>query len=309
MKGIAFRISTLVLTGLSMTAGLLAQDVPSQPLSIPVFHSMVLNPAFVGSKDFTNIALTSRVFNFSSQLINVHKRLKNQEGEYSNIGLGAFAFNEQGTYSWNTGLGLSGSYHMAIDKEHLHNISGGLTLKGIASVPNKGEVQAYDSASTAFTPDLDLGVYYYGPHAFAGLSITSLLESSDKMDSLTRTYASIDRGYHLYGGYKFVLVRDLGIVLEPSILVSLNGETINEPHKHLTPYLKIYLQNFYLGSYLKDFDTFALFFQYQFPKFYTGVFLEFPRVGYLNDENIIFELSMGVNLGDGGKKFLQYRHW
>jgi hypothetical protein len=122
-------------------------------------------------------------------------------------------------------------------------------------------------------------------------------------------HSPVDREYHLYGGYKFMVSKALGIVIEPSLLVTLNDSTISEPHKHLVPYLKIYLQNFYLGTYLKDLDIFALFFQYQFPKFYTGVFLEFPRVGFLNDDNIIFELSLGVNLGKKGQPFLRYRHW
>jgi hypothetical protein len=91
--------------------------------------------------------------------------------------------------------------------------------------------------------------------------------------------------------------------------LTLNNETVSEPHKHLMPYLKVYLQNFYIGTYLKDFDILALFFQYQFPKFYTGVFLEFPRVGYLNDNNIIFEVSFGLNLGKSNSSFSQYRHW
>ena len=92
-------------------------------------------------------------------------------------------------------------------------------------------------------------------------------------------------------------------------MVSVNDSTLSEPHKHLVPYLKVYLQNFYIGTYMKSTDIFALFFQYQFPRFYTGVFLEFPRVGFLNNDNIIFEVSLGINLGQGGDKFLQYRHW
>jgi hypothetical protein len=39
------------------------------------------------------------------------------------------------------------------------------------------------------------------------------------------------------------------------------------------------------------------------------VFLEFPRKGFLNDDNIIFELSLGINLGLEKRKFLQHRHW
>jgi hypothetical protein len=121
--------------------------------------------------------------------------------------------------------------------------------------------------------------------------------------------AHIPREYHLYGGYKFLLSRENSVVLEPSLLVSLNDTTFSELHKHLVPYLKLYLQNFYIGTYMKSLDTFALFFQYQFPRFYTGIFLEFPRVGFLNEDNIIFEISLGVNLDRGDQRFLQFRHW
>ena len=312
MGGNALKIPALMITmGLGFSLGLFSQTVPSIPFSIPVNHPVLINPAFSGSKDFTNITLTSRVLKFSSQALTLHKRLKARNGSYSRNGLGAFAFNEHFSTSWNTGFGLNGTYHLPLDQEHLHNISGGVSLKGIISGPKKSEMEAYDSAQIAFTPDLDLGIYYYGPHAYAGISVTSLFESSDQMDSLTRTYATIRRSYHLCAGYKFILYRDLGIVLEPSLLVSLNDETLKEPHRHITPYLKVYLQNFYLGTYfeVEDFDSISLFFQYQFPRWFTGLFIEFPRKGYLNDDNIVFELSVGVNLGRNDTKFLQHRHW
>ncbi len=76
------------------------------------------------------------------------------------------------------------------------------------------------------------------------------------------------------------------------LLVSLNDSTLSEPQKHLVPYLKVYLQNFYVGTNIKSLDVFTLFFQYQFPRFYTGVYLEFPRVGFLNNVNIIFEVGI-----------------
>lgn len=297
MRLLKFHIRYLfLLSGMFVSAALSAQSIPSGPLSIPVYHPLVLNPAYVGSKDYTNINLTTRaVKNWDQQLIHAHKRLKSADGSFSNFGLGGYTFLEQADETWNTGLALASAYHYSLDEARIHTISGGISLKGIFEIPKSTEESAGDSLNTSFSPDMDLGAYYYGNAAFGGLSVTSILSSS--------------RFYHLYGGYKFLLSKSQSIVLEPSVLVSLNDSTFSEAHKHITPYLKLYLQNFYIGTYMKSVDIFALFFQYQFPRFYTGVFLEFPRKGFLNDDNIIFELSLGINLGLDKRKFLQHRHW
>ena len=282
-----------------------AQEVPSRPLSIPVYHPIVLNPAFVGSKDYTNISLTARIARtFDYQTLNLHQRITNKDGAYTRLGLGAYAFQEQLDNSWNSGVALSGAYHFALDHDHLHNLSLGVTAKGIFFAPKHGEEFPYDTLSSKFRPNMDAGIYYYSPKIFVGLSSTALFESDDSI-----AYARLNREYHLYGGYKFVVSKKSGIVIEPSLLLTVNDETISEPHKHLVPYLKVYLQNYYLGTYLKDLDIIALFFQYQFPRFNAGLFIEFPRIGNLNDDNIIFELSLGLNLGKEGETFLRYRHW
>lgn len=297
----------IVFAGIS---SLNAQQIPSRPLSIPVYHPMVVNPAYVGSKDFTNISLTSRIFKTpNNQILTIHQRITGSDGFFSSLGAGAYLFQEQLEESWNMGLAVGGAYHMPLDKASIHNISAGASLKGFFNFPKSVAESTGDTTGTTFLPNMDLGVYYYGPTAFAGLSVTSLF-GAKKADEITEeSEAYLPREYHLYGGYKFLLSKKNAIVLEPSLLVSLDDSTLSEPHKHLIPYLKLYLQNFYVGTYMKSVDIFALFFQYQFPRFYTGVFLEFPRVGFLNNDNIIFELSLGVNLGHEGSKFLQYRHW
>ncbi len=304
------RYIVIGLLGLLLNNTLKAQVVPSKPLSIPVYHQMVLNPAFVGSKDFTNISITSKILSTpNNQIINLHKRLASPSGFFSNIGMGTYIFQEQLDSSWNAGLAVAGSYHFALDEASIHNLAVGLSLKGFLNVPKTSVEAPGDTLSSSFNPNLDFGVYYYGPTAFAGLSVTSLLGTKLSNEITVNSDAYIPREYHFHGGYKFLLSKSNSIVLEPSLLISLNDSTLSEPHKHIVPYLKVYLQNFYVGTYVKSVDIFALFFQYQFPRFYTGVFLEFPRVGFLNNENIIFELSLGLNLGQEGQKFLQYRHW
>ena len=127
------RSSIFIGLGLVINMVLTAQSVPSYPLSIPVYHPMVLNPAFVGSKDFTNISLTSKIYNnLSSQIINMHKRLNSSSGFYSNIGTGAYIFQEQLDQSWNTGVAAAGSYHFAIDKDNVHNIALGASVNAFA---------------------------------------------------------------------------------------------------------------------------------------------------------------------------------
>lgn len=301
---------TAMAAGLAVCWSLTAQSVPSRPLSIPVYNPLVLNPAYAGSKDFTSISLTSRIYNVpDNQVITLHQRLSDPTGSFSGVGVGGYLFQEQNEHSWNMGIAGSGAYHFPLDQAKLHNIAVGATMKAILNIPKNKSELASDSLQTAFRPNMDLGLYYYGPTAFAGFSVTTLFGTRLKEDLTTASDSYIPREYNLYGGYKFLLSRENAIVLEPSLLLSVNDSTFSEAFDHLVPYLKLYLQNFYIGTYIKTLDTFALFFQYQFPRFYTGVFLEFPRVGFLNNDNIIFEISLGVNLGRGDRRFELIRHW
>jgi type IX secretion system PorP/SprF family membrane protein len=310
MQYLGLKRSIAAVAGLMLCWSLFAQAVPSRPLSIPVYQPMVLNPAYAGSKDFTSISLSSRIYKVpDNQLLNFHQRLTGANGFYSNFGIGGFFFQEQLERSLNMGLAGTVAYHYSIDKANLHNIAAGTTLKGILHVPKDQAEIPGDSLISSFRPNMDVGIYYYGPSAFAGISVTTLFSARLKEGSAINDEAHIPREYHFYGGYKFLLSRKSSVVLEPSLLVSVNDTTFSEMHKNMIPYLKLYLQNFYIGTYMKSLDTFALFFQYQFPRFYSGVFLEFPRVGFLNEDNIIFEISLGVNLDRGDQRFLQFRHW
>lgn len=286
------------------------QDVPSLPLSYPVYNPMIINPAFVGSKDFTNISITSKLLKSpSNQILNVHKRLTARSGFFSGVGVGGFLFQEQLDESWNAGLGAVGAYHISLDKNSIHILAIGVSAKGILNVPKKNDEFPADSLHNHFNPNMDAGIYYYGPTAFVGVSSTSLFGTKPEDSIAMESDAYISRQYHLYGGYKFLVNRANSIVLEPSILVTVDDSTLAEPYKHIVPYFKVYLQNFYVGTYFRSLDEISLFFQYQFPRFHTGVFLQFPRKGFLNDDNIIIEICAGVNLGGGGERFLQYRHW
>ena len=122
MKLLLFHIrSLIILSGMFISALTTAQNIPSGPLSIPVYHPMVLNPAYVGSKDYTNVSFTTRAFkNWDNQLVHAHKRLASPDGSFSNFGVGGYTFVEQVDQSWNTGIAFAGAYHYSLDLSLIH---------------------------------------------------------------------------------------------------------------------------------------------------------------------------------------------
>ena len=302
------------LAGILAMTNLMAQMVPANPSSYIVYSPFLVNPAISGSKDFSNINLIARVNGTpGAQMATYNGRLpgKTVDGvkTHSGFGLGGFFYNDEFMLSRNLGFGVSGAYHISLDQKKLSNLAIGAAFRGHYNlVSDEGE--STTGRSSGFTPNVDVGLYYYGPSAYAGISSTNLLGTSDS----TLAYgdeAYIPREYNFYGGYKFLLSRKNGIVLEPSLLISLNDSTLSEIGQHITPYLKLYMQNFYFGTYVKDFDfnDLAFFFQYQFPWFYTGLLVEFPREGFLTDDNILLELCLGINLGLDKEAFRKSRHW
>ncbi|PID93189.1 MAG: hypothetical protein CSA96_00480 [Bacteroidetes bacterium] len=295
-----------------------AQTLPSEPLSIPVFHPMVLNPAYTGSKDFTHISLSTKALRSPShQIACLHTRIGANHESFTPFGLGAYLFRNQYESYRRPGFALAGAYHFRLDKEFVHMLSVGASLKASAYLP-KSAANEGERENKHFDPNMDFGLYYYGPNAFAGISATQVFGSKTTEDIDLNHPAYISRSYHLFGGYKIMLNRESGIVLEPSVLVSVTDSTFGQIHQHITPFFKLYLQNFYLGTSIKPFlfsdfwksiEVYTLFFQYQFPRFYSGVYLEFPKTGFLNDDNIIFEVSLGILLSKEGSRFERYRHW
>ncbi|MEZ5071430.1 MAG: type IX secretion system membrane protein PorP/SprF [Bacteroidales bacterium] len=320
MKHRVFIAKALALgLALGFTLPMNAQEVPARPLSIPVYHPMVFNPAVVGSKDFTSVSLTSKVLNSpQNQLLQFHTRFGQHPSGFSPWGLGSYVFRNNPGTEWETGASVAAAYHIPLDENYLHMISVGSSFRGFFHLPGKTLKEVYNDPGRVFQLNMDLGVYYYGPRAFGGLSSTSLF--GGKWDAVLPGDSSLffPRGYHAFGGYKFMIKRDPGIVLEPSLLISVSDSTLGEFHRHMVPYLKLYLQNFYVGTgikplqfpnFWKSMDVIVFFFQYQFPRMHTGVYLEFPRTGFLNDNNIIFEVNLGFNLGKEGEGFFKYRHW
>lgn len=309
---------SMVIIGLMGFTVLMGQHTPSKPFAYPVFTPQLINPAITGSKDFTNINLIIRVNGSpGAQMLSYNSRLNSKKAgtsmvpgssSFSNFGLGAYVYQDQLGLSRNIGFGVSGAYHIALGDQKLSALSIGLTARGTYNMISD-EDETASGKTNSFNPNLDAGIYYYGPSAFVGVSANNVLGMLSDTVLTIADEAFVPREFHLYGGYKFILSRKNAIIFEPSLLLSYGDSTLFEDAYRVAPMFKFYMQNFYVGTFFKRKEHLSFFFQYQFPKFYTGLFVEFPRKGFLTSDNIILELTLGMNFGKDKRAFSQSRHW
>jgi type IX secretion system PorP/SprF family membrane protein len=227
---------------------------------------------------------------------------------YTQYGVGASVYNDVIGTSQSIGISAAGSYHFPLNTKNLSFISGGIALKGIYNLTDS--IPEYDAPpKNTFIPNLDIGLYYYGQQGYAGISATNLL-GSIMDDAENEIYAvPISRQYFLTGGYKLVLSRSLNIVLEPSIIINLDDSLDFNDLETYNPMLKIYMEDFCVGTYFHDYDKLTFFFQYKFPKLYLGTLVDFPINVPFYKEELIVEIAFGMNFGSIRSGSRTNWHW
>ena len=294
------------------------QQVPLNPISYRIYSSFIFNPAISGSKDFSSIDFIAAVQGTSkSQILGGNTRLtKRVHGynlspditEFTNIGIGGYVFNDLSDSSRNLGVGATFSYHIPLNKKHLSFLSFGASVKGVKF--NREAVNSTDpgqsqSAKNVFYPNMDLGIYYYSPTLFAGISLTNLLGNPEDPDILGEYDIPVTRQFFFQTGYKILISRSLYIVLEPSLIINNDGSSSQEFKNMLEPMLKFYFENFCLGSYFNDFDKMSVFLQYKYPRFYFGAFFQLPKNSAYFKQPMVAEVTLGINL----TKLEGHSHW
>jgi len=308
-----------VLTGLYFPCSSFAQQTPFNPLSYWVFTPYIYNPAIVGSKDYMtvdfNAAFQSKSY---SQFLGGNARLSRtrpgyfsspQLKEFNGIGLGGSLFNDFNGSSHNIGVSAAGSYQIPMGAKDLSFLSFGVSVKGVYNYADSGSSEPGSVSKNTFYPDIDAGIYYYGTNLFAGVSAINLLENPKSGDSLSSYRIQVTRQYIFAIGYKILLSKTQNIVLEPSILVNVTDSTFGKIGDNINPILKLYIDNFCLGSYfLSDHNT-SFFFQYRYPKFYIGAFYELPRKTAYYKKAPIVELTLGFNFRNDKSRFSKRSQW
>ena len=300
----------------------IGQQVPQFPVSYRVFSPFIINPSIAGSKDFSSVdVIVGRHGKLNSQLICANSRLVKKGPAYfmsptykkfSNFGVGGYLFDENNSSTRNIGFGAMGSYQVPLDQRSLSFFSIGASVKGVYNIMDS--MGSSDSllgkpGKKIFYPNIDAGIYFYGPRLFAGLSATNLLGNPEDPDSLGVHRLLVDKRFNVIAGYKFVLNNSLDIVLEPSLLLDFTGYLDQKPSDYLKPMLKLYMQGFCIGTYFNNYDNIPFFFQFKYPKFYVGTFFELPRGTPFYKKDINIEITFGINFSVIRSREPEYYHW
>jgi type IX secretion system PorP/SprF family membrane protein len=294
------------------------QQTPLNPVSYRIFSPFIFNPAITGSKDFLSADLIAgSTGKNKSQIISGNTRLSKKGQDYfsspaatkfTNIGLGGYLFNDLNGLSRNTGAGLSGSYHVQLDKQALSFLSFGASAKAVYN-RYSGNPDLSDSAKNTFFPNFDAGIYYYSPSFYAGFSSTNILGNPEETDSLSISVIPVSRQLFFQAGYRFVLNRSLNILLEPSVIINTDDSFSEKLSEMIQPALKLYAGDFCVGTYFSDFNKMSFFLQFKYPKFYLGTYFALPNDSPFYKKSITAEFAIGINFSGFKTGFPGVNHW
>src|ERR1035437_421055 len=295
------------------------QQTPLNPISYWVFVPYIYNPAIVGSKDFISIGINTAFQGESNtQLISGNTRItKTNSGyfsspdiiEFKNIGVGRLVYNDIDGLSRNIGISGSGSYQIPLNTSKLSFLSFGATVYVAYHTISSASAEQKNSLKKIFYPNFDLGIYYYGTNFFAGVSSINLLGSPWKPDTLGVYKVPVSQQYFFTAGYKILLSKSLNIVLEPSVLVSATDSTFKKITDNIDPIIKLYLQDFCLGTSFHNNDNISIFAQFRYPRFYVGAFYEMPKKTAYFKKAPIAEFTLGINIQPDKSRFSNHSHW
>jgi type IX secretion system PorP/SprF family membrane protein len=313
LKKVIF-IFTLILTFHSSDG----QTTPQYPVAYRVFNPFIFNPAIAGSKDYLSIDLLAGKYDESkSQMITGSARLAKSprayftspdSPEFTNIGVGGSFFNETDGLFQNMGISGAASYHVQVDKNALSFLSVGVSAK---AVYNKyaGDQDLNRQAKNTFYPNFDFGVYYYSPSLFTGVSVTNLMGNPESPDSSGFNTIRASRRLFFQIGYKLVISRSLNILMEPSVIINSNDSFTGYLKDMVKPMLKIYAEDFCLGTYFNDFDKYSFFLQYKYPKFQIGTYFELPNGSPFYKKPLLIEFTLGINISAIKYGNTRINHW
>ena len=183
-----------------------------------LYNTQLYNPAYVGSKDYLSLTLSSRLqwtqIDGAPQTHNAfaHKNLKKWP-----VGIGAsFSIDRLGPVDQKN-ISIDASY--TIKPSEKTKLAFGLKIGGeILTIDfNKGDIQdpndplLANSLESKFTPTLSAGAYWYSSNWYLGLSTLNLLHTNHFDGEIT------DRPhYYFIGGYVFEINRNLKF--KPAVL-------------------------------------------------------------------------------------------
>jgi len=198
-----------------------------------IFNSLSVNPAYAGYKEewFAQMAFRSQWSGIDGAPKTGQASIDGVLGMNKTTGVGLQLTADRLGAQSATSVYANYAYRMRLDAEDSQRLSFGLgfgfTSYGLDGTKligvNPGDPTVPAGKISSFIPDLRLGVYYYNPRWYLGVSVMDLL-SGDNSNNIFRwdanTTSNLKRKRHMYliGGALFDLSEDMK--LRPSMMIA-----------------------------------------------------------------------------------------
>lgn len=297
MKKILFASFLLI----HFTCLLMAQQ--ASLVSHYMFNGLLINPAYAGSKEYVSATLLYRKqwvglegapVTYSGS---VHGLLKKQK-----LGLGAFIQQDKIGVTKQSDAYVSAAYHLPVGD--VGKLSVGLQM-GISSFNSEvveltywdpgDKVFDYNSFSSLL-PNAGLGVYYYRPMFYAGLSAPYLLSYDDHQSGAVNSSKPVhhqDRRFYATVGT--VIETEKDVKFKPSILVRSEGNTPLQFDLNLNILIN---DIFWIGASYRSNDAVVALLEYQVNrKFRLGYSYDYTLSEIGNYNSGSHEIMLGYDFG------------
>jgi len=314
-------LTVLIVGGVTVT---LAQQ---QPLySQYMLNTFLINPAVAGAEGLTAFHLTARKqwagydegpstyamsvqtrilktsFRNRSRLIKSRARRRRPSGR---IGLGGFVYNDVNGRIRRTGFQGTYAYHIYLRDVQL---SFGASLSAyqfkINVTPDDGfepDDPLLKNKLQRFSPDANVGFMMSTEKYYAGVSATSLFQSSIQFGGGSTTNAyRILRQYYLIGGYRFEPYKS-DFSIEPSILFTVTERKSTSTDLNVKLY---YRQDYWVGVSYRTVGAMVMMFGTRYQQFTFGYAFDynFTDVSSLSRYGS-HEIMIGYKIGDTARRY------
>jgi type IX secretion system PorP/SprF family membrane protein len=289
-----------------------------------MMNKFLINPAVAGSEGYTAFNITAReqwigipnspkTHSFSAQTRVLKKSFVSRgtsvkkkgsgASRSGKVGLGGYIFNDQTGLINRTGLQLTYSYHIAIERGQL---SFGLTGTAYQFKVDRDKIRLYEKDdllinsfdNNMFIPDANVGVYYSNPAFYVGLSASQLFQASIKFGQGSYEQFRLLRHYYLLGGYN-IEVNDY-LMFEPSVLL----KTTELWNFQLDINAKAYIyDDYWAGLSYRTGGALIIMGGLRVDKFYFGYAFDYTLSSIQKQSFGSHEFMLAMKLGDSARRY------
>lgn len=316
------RRSTIILIFFLGSLSSVAQQMPMY--SQYMMNRFLINPAVAGYDGLTTLNLTAReqwmglpysprtvALSADARLIKSSPARPGMPDKRSimnlfrsgNVGLGGYIYNDRSGLIDRTGLQVSYAYHIRMQE---HQLSFGISLTGFQMKIDERRVELeedYDPLMGQFNqalyvPDVNSGMYLWGPSYYLGVSSVQMLQSVLKFGHDGLQDFRMERIFYFMGGYSFTL--ENRVTIEPVVLV----QSTLRSHYQFDLGSKFYYGDQYWGgiSY-RSAGAVVFMAGFRYERFHMGYAYDYSLNNMSNQNFGSHELMLSLRFGDSERRY------